>query len=214
MEQNKTIKNSSKSIAYSGNVTVKVVDKKGKQIGKTKKFKNSGRWPLFQFFTTCLAGDFNNAEPLRPKYIDLFHADESGGAVPQITDGTDSPKMSAYANEDNRRTLVTYAFNSTPKPETTKTGVSNNQLGSSKITYSFLIPFSHIDNKDDINMVCMYNKENITAFNYSEPSAFFFITEEDGENKKLGSLLEGSSKNNYNLIIEWVLTIKNEGAGE
>lgn len=191
-------------VTYFGDITVKVVDKKGVQKGKTKTFKNNGRWPLFSFLTTCLDGNYDTAENMRPRFINLFHADDAGATVPNISDDRLSPEIKEFAKEDKKRTLITYSYveNNISVP-----AEGEGQLGSSSITYKFTIPFAHINTSDDINMICLYSKENYNV--YENPSAFFFV--KDIEDKtKLGSLLSNETTNkNYNLLIEWTLTFKN-----
>ena len=80
-ENNKTnnikSQNSSKQfLGYHGIVKVGLM--KNNKLYSVKTFKNAGRWPLFYFFTSCLAGSYEDVDSLRPKFIDLFNYTGSG----------------------------------------------------------------------------------------------------------------------------------------
>lgn len=211
MENNKNIeiKLNSSYIAYSGDITVSFVDAEGRRRGKARIFKNAGRWPLFLFITTCLDGNFDVAKLMRPQYIELFHAANKGESIPNISDKDTSANLGKYINVNNLRTLVTYSFNEDNKVKVDPDGASkSSNLGSSSILYKFLIPFTHINTVDDINAICLYNSENYHK--YTEPSMFFFVRDED-DTAKFGSLVDTSViSKNYNVVIEWKLTFKNE----
>lgn len=202
MENSVKVNLNSSYFTYFGDITIKVVDNKGIQKGRIKTFKNNGRWPLFSFLTTCLDGNYDIAENMRPKFINLFTAGQINDRIPLISDDLSSLKVRDYANFDHKRTLITYSYVENNIP-----AKGEGELGSASIKYKFMIPFAHIDTSEPINMICLYNKENYN--NYENPSAFFFVKNRENENM-LGSLLsEGTTNKNYNLVIEWTLTFKN-----
>lgn len=69
MVDNKTIKDT-QALKYEGFVTL-ALESNGK-IYNTVKSHNSGKWPLFYAVACSLAGNYDIAEPYRPKFIRLF----------------------------------------------------------------------------------------------------------------------------------------------
>ena len=59
---------SPESISYSGQVTIKIYDKKRKKIIGTKKIKNNGTLSLFKFLCRCLIDNYESNQ--RPRYLD------------------------------------------------------------------------------------------------------------------------------------------------
>lgn len=205
-------------LKYSGSINIKV--KNGDQILLNRNFHNSGRWPLFKFFSECLAGNFVNAEKLRPKYLHIFGV--QGDNVPNINDIEDSTNIQHYANIDNKITLTTFSTNTLPKIET-----DENNIGSSKIKIQFTIPFSNLNfnltNKDSservINLLCLYSDTGyFNPTDGGEPSAYFFVRKSNDpaseDYTKLGNLIDIDDKyisntSIYTLVIEWELSIGN-----
>lgn len=207
------------SIGYQGHIKVSVL-KKDKLIS-TRKFNNSGRYPLFQFITDCLAGNYKNAEIHRPYCLALFtiggetdNLESDSLKWSEIKDNikTSDNKIGYYAQSKNKVTYGDLFLKTVPKVEV-KSGI----IGNASITYTFNIPFSHIytESKTGINLVCLYDREN--RRNYDNPSAFFFVMNDDGTRVTSlvdTELLTDNSAVNYNLIIEWTLDISNKEEGD
>lgn len=69
MVNNKTIKDT-QALKYEGFVTLEL-EKDGK-VYNTINAHNAGKWPLFYAVACSLAGNYEIAEPYRPKFIRLF----------------------------------------------------------------------------------------------------------------------------------------------
>ena len=104
-------------------------------------------------------------------------------------------------------------------------------IGTAKITYDFLVPFTSLIFKktegsgwdytiDPFNLVCLYSKNNFWGnagsgnpkTTYGNPSAFFFVPDST-DSTKLGSLLPkdiSASSNEYSLEIKWTLQFSNK----
>ena len=76
----------------------------------------------------------------------------------------------------------------------------------SSITFKFLIPFSQLKNKDNINLFALYGENNKSSIN--SPSATFLLLDEYGS---LGSAISSSDNNKdyYTLSVEWVMRVNN-----
>lgn len=213
-------KNNTDSFSYSGIVRVKIL--KGNHIYSSKTIKNKGRWPLFNFFSLCLKGDYQSATAFQPKVINIFNVGEPGeDEIPNISDDT-GLNLSGYFNITNRVNLTPYPLNSSPDVSKTpdeSSGITV-PIGSSSITFKFLIPFTQLNISginNCINGLGLYCNQFLQSSNLDNPSAFFFIPELDSNNKptgKLGNLLEGIGNtidlSEYNLSIEWELMIGNK----
>lgn len=197
------------NLNYSGTIYVKVL--KGKKVYSSAVYKNQGRWPLFRFFSLCLAGQYNQASSLQPKFIDLFYLD---GVVPEISDNS-GVNLSSYLTAENRITVTSYPWTSLPyvsdSPDESSEALPE---GSSSIRYKFLIPFTQLNITQEnpkINALALYSDTYLNQF--EKPSAFFFVRDKDDETV-FGDLLDGVSflnnaSDEYNLSVEWELTISN-----
>lgn len=210
----------SESFYYTGKVKISLMRDNVKYF--TKVFYNHGRWPLFYFFNLCLAGDYGQAEEFRPRFINLFDFGLSNQEIkpPVIEDGsqTQSGKMTTWFNAQNNVSLISYPMMS--KPDVIVAGgTAAEEIGSSKITYKFTIPFTQIQTKTNqaIEGFALYSKQTKNSVtdpknldNLANPAAFFFLTDENGY---VTNLLQDLSNINlgdeYNLYIEWILTVRN-----
>ena len=100
------------TLAYTGNVTLsQYVGSKKVVVGKVH---NSGGKPLFDFFISCLTGDFTTANALLPRRIGLFTAKyNTDGSLSEITKkfgtwGLLLPARKVDSTEDN--SSVCYSF--------------------------------------------------------------------------------------------------------
>ena len=188
---------------YTGVVTASVM--KGKKVYSTKTFKNEGRWPLFYFLNCCLAGDYITADSYRPKFINLFYYQSSSQTPPDITQ--DGQNLSTIFGD--RRTLTSIPYMSQAKVTLDKS--TPNNVGNSKITYKFTIPFVQLNitstSTGGVNLIALYGNFNVDQ--PANPSAYLFIKDKNGN---LSDLIEGDPKtysNDFNLYIEWTLYIGN-----
>ena len=205
------------SFAYKGEIHVSL--QKNKKTYFTKTYKNHGRWPLFYFINMCLAQDYSSAESYRPKFINVFDFSLGDTAYPPtIEDGSDDPnhQIANYFNSANCISMIAYPYNSQPdvkyEPE---------ENGSSIITYKFTVPFTQINFKSDparIEGFALYASPTDASVNpvelscISNPCAYFFLT--DSISGKIVNLLKDlntdSLGDEYNLYIEWTLSIVNQ----
>lgn len=207
---------SSDAFSYSGKINVSL-QKNGKNYF-TKTYKNSGRWPLFYFLNICLRGDYEQADIYRPRFIDLFGLETlTGQNVPTIIDPEEnsvelhsSNKYSTYFNDNTRVSLMSYPYMSDPDVSVVNPASNPNiQIGSSKVTYKFTIPFTQLNlniSNPTINAFTLTWKQG----NIQDANAFFFVLD---ENNKIANLLEGLNGtqlgDEYNFYIEWTLKITN-----
>ena len=205
------------NVGYKGDVKISVI-KRNKTVS-IKKFKNSGRYPLFQFIVECLAGNYKNADIHRPYSLALFtigskdvQTKEEDLQLTKIYSNIKEYGIGHYATAEKRVTYGDVVIKTVPKVE-----VKSNVIGNASITYTFNIPFSHIYTESDtgINLICLYDRENRRI--YDNPSAFFFSVDENTQkvvNLVDSELLKDNSAVNYNLIIEWTLNISNLEEGD
>ena len=225
------------SILYEGNIHVRVL--RNNKVIREKTFQNNGRWPLFSHLVSALAGQYSEAEKNRPLVIGIYTIDyedtpNANGAIPEINDsGAADNKISKYANSANLRSGSPGMFMTAPEVKVTE----NAGIGTATVTYDFLVPFNSLiftnsggwdsaqepDQRykiDPLCLVCLYSKSNYWNANsdlvetktYGNPSAFFFVPNEDHPTL-LGSLLPkdmSASSNEYSLEIKWVLTFDNK----
>ena len=211
------------SFVYEGNVKVSLM-KDGKKYF-TKEYKNEGRWPLFYFLNLCLAGDYTVADEYRPRFINLFdfglsgQSGEPGEPVPNIHDDatSDLEKLQHYFNSDNCVSLIAYPFMS--KPDVRKQ--EKEDIGSSTITFKFTVPFTQISLKSHraIEGFALYCRQTVwgdiipnSNSSLYNPLVYVFLTDTTG--KKVANLLDNLQGvylgDEYNLYIEWTLTVTNQ----
>lgn len=200
-------------LKYKGEIKVTV--KKGNKVLSSQKYKNAGRWPLFYFLNNALKGDYSLAENWRPKFILLFQAAPEGDDIPIITTegATWDSQIQKYANYEHKSSFTPVPYSEDPVVYKTE----SLGIGSGYIIYKFIIPFTHIDIKKDTNLIGIYSKEAVNSgnINYGEPSMYFFIPKgtTPPDNTKLGNIVQlddNEKDTEYNLFIEWKLTISNE----
>ena len=66
------------NVSYEGKVKIELMH--GNRVYKTFNVKNTGKLPLFQFITRCLAGYFDVSNA--PKYLRIFHVDDINNLSP------------------------------------------------------------------------------------------------------------------------------------
>jgi len=204
----------SNSFNYNGEITVSLI--KNNKVYKSKTYHNNGRWPLFKFFSECLAGNFKNALPYRPQYLVLFSAADKGQLVPVIGDNPGEKSIAEYTVDGNRMSAGLIQVVENPK-----INVTENKIGSSDINLHFEIPFSYLVLKPNIGGVTKWKPINLLTLycanytpsnseNLSQPSTFAFISQVDNTlGDLLGDLNIESDQSNYSLKIDWKLAITN-----
>lgn len=135
MAKKKSPKNNkqTQTVVYSGEVTLKMVDKRGK-VRKVVRH-NSGSLALFTFITKALRGD--SAPLFRPSTIMGF--DESGA------------KVFMYAVPHNGTPLL---YNG----DTKVTGADASLNGSNSVMFTFMVPFQNVlSSAKSIKTIRLYN---------------------------------------------------------
>lgn len=188
---------------YSGKVKVGLM-KNGK-LFSVKKYTNEGRWPLFYFLCGCLAGDYTTINNYRPRYLQLFY--KTPGSERDLPNPTTQSDFASYFDEGNLVSLLPYPYTDTPKIEKIE-DISTDAIGSSKITYKFMIPFTqlNISASGNINYLALYCQEKVNQL--AQPSVYVFVQDSDG---KWANLITEtvSDMQNWNIYIEWTLEISN-----
>lgn len=207
----------SDSFVYSAKVKVSLMKENRKYF--TKEYTNHGRWPLFYFLNLCLAGDYAIADSLRPRFINLFDfgLTSQNRLPPEITDGAQRSenKIGTYFNSSNVVSLIAYPTMSKPDVDPRA-----DEIGRSTITFKFTVPFTQINLKATkaIEGFALYpaqtnlsSTEKDAYNNIENPAVYFFLTDSDG---KVTNLLKNLRSINlgdeYNLYIEWILSITNQ----
>ena len=217
VEEPKEVKVEASDTSFSYTGTINVSLKKGNKTYFTKRYKNKGRWPLFTFLNRCLRGDYNNAEAFRPKYINAFGNDSwINQDPPDITDEntTEGHNIGDYFKEDYRVTVSSYPYLSLPDVWDNPYNPTLN-IGESSVTYKFDIPFSQILSDKPVCAFALYaapvtasgDQSHLTDIN--NPCAYFFILDEHGKVTDMLKDVRESYTDEYNLYIEWTLSISN-----
>lgn len=190
---------SNSTISYSGEVKVEL--RRGSVIIKSSKYKNAGNWPLFYFLGLNLIGSYTQANNYIPKFIKLYNIGNKGDSTISVQD---------KFKQENLVTLTTPIYTVLPyieKHEGT-IGVADDQP-EVKVIFKFVIPFTQLASNRTINMFALYdqtNKETLT-----NPSAYFVLTKQENNVTVLDGIdADDSTANDYNLFIQWVMTIKNQ----
>lgn len=212
LEKNKNIEeicldSISNSFSYTGTVKVSIGIKDKKFV--TYEFKNNGRWPLFYFLNLCLMGQYNAADNQRPRLIQAFDFNSDGLNCPTILDDAAIGSGHCIGDWFNSTTLVSL----TPWPYEILPDISleENEIGSSSLTYKFTVPFTQLNIVNGIEGFALYSRKDQAVNN---PTAFFFLTDENGKIKDLLKRDNISSTyeigTEYNLYVEWNLRISNK----
>lgn len=198
-EESTLMSSSSVTLEYSGKVTVSLCKKD--KILQTKVYHNAGCSSLFKFIALCLQGDYARADKYRPCRVQLFN---NTSEYPPITEDLDWDKMKPLTG-----------FISSNRPAT----ISENN-GNYSTTIHFLVPAVYINKKilenNKINQICLYpGVVSDTTIEDNCSAYFLFVKEEeqtDGSTIIKWDALETTNENeNINLLIDWELSIKNNG---
>ena len=172
-------------LGYAGKVTLNL--KLDNQLIAKQTIHNTGRAPLFKFFASCLAADWNTASATFPSRIVLFSADNKEKEF-------DSSKWIAAKALTPSSGIM---------QSTTPEIITDSDLNSCAVRYHFRIPTSLIGGNDTavLGKIGLYSK--ITDL--KEPLAYIFIGEAEKE------LLKKAANNpNLVIVLDWELTISNQ----
>lgn len=172
-------------LGYAGKVTLNL--KLDNQLIAKQTIHNTGRVPLFKFFASCLAADWNTASATFPSRIVLFSA----------KNGEDDFDPSNWT--DTEALTPTSGIMQSTTPEIIANGVSNYCA----VRYHFRIPTSLLGGgkATNIGKIGLYSK---TA-TLNDPLAYIFIEDSD---KEILSKAENSP--NLVIVLDWELTISNQ----
>lgn len=186
---NKKIKvNSKSSLNYKGEVKVDILD--GKRIISSRKIKNNGKISLFIFLAQCLTGKYNMAELNRPCYVQLFSVDP------------DTPEADLF-NLQTEWEQKTFPINMSTSP-TIDYNSSDTEYAQG--AFKFIIPFSQIIDKDNLNLLVLKSQKNVASEDQKEVCAYIYLND---PNRSPLIPDELADDDRYNIFIEWTLSISN-----
>lgn len=181
------------NIEYSGKITIAIQD--GNKIISKKEYHNNGSNSLFNFLCLCIKGDYATANEKRPFYIKAFKAAD--------TETPDSIKT--YLTGKGYERLGQFDTN---RITSGSTAVGYNKVATvedNKVTLHFRLPYSLITSQE-LNMFCLYGKDYGGDNNTKNWSAYYLLTNDD---ETAFTNLTINSSQNYNLLLEWTMTIDN-----
>lgn len=211
---------SNDSFSYNGKLNIKL--EKNGLILDDKVFYNHGSLQLFDYLVKCLGGKAISAESKRPTMLQGFLYEDGREQVltkDKIKQALKNPMAQKNNSTDEQIAGITVtpattrvAYNELPRysyNEGKRTSAeSDNGIleDAASVTYHFRIPAVYIT-ANKINMFCLY----YTTAELINFSACFLLTKEDDQGNPIDwDWLDFSDQNdNYNLIIDWTLTIKN-----
>ena len=212
-KKNTITENKTNSFSYVGDITISFL--KNNKVCRSVHYKNNGRWPLFKFFSECLAGNYKNAISYRPQYLVLYYANDKGQPIPVISDTEGS--IASYTKTENK--ISSGLIQVVEDPLITLT---EDNIGACTVKFHFEIPFSYlslIESSGDskwkpINLLTLYcsNFAPVNDNNLKQPSTFCFIPDEHDDTvlgDLLGRLNIDTDQSNYSLRIDWTLSITN-----
>lgn len=196
--------NSSLNIKYKGIITVSL-ERNNKCVSK-KIFHNAGTEYLFNFIVQCIAGNYENAEALRPIYLNIYSKDAASQQIPQVDIDVD------FTEKKNLTTIVA----------STAVGISQIAGGYSAL-FKFRVPVAQLNTArtseslwySNLNLLALFSKQYYTM---NKPSAYAFATDNTDEEPKVISLIPkelwGPSGvrteiNDYVLNIQWEMQFTN-----
>lgn len=150
----------------------------------SRRYKNQGGAPLFNFLARCLGGKYQEAEAFRPRYVQLFYVDPSAPAAEVLKRGDAVEKSSKVLYKSDP--VIDDTDSSTP---------------SAKTTLEFMLPFTQINTGGgDINLAALYAKNNDAQKDYCA-----FVSFDPNKTRPTS----GDSAD-YNLFIQWDLKVLNK----
>ena len=197
MQIEKNINSISPTIAYEGEVTLKIYNE-AKLIKSITKH-NSGTDKLFSFIQSCLRGSFEEAKSARPsKLILLKSGTITGNGL--IDDKYSTPEGETGREFWNNAHTISPAILYNKVPNSGKETKNNNVYYF--LNYSFRIPFSLLASNSVISKLALVPE--IFTGNPEEICAYFRIPDPIDVSKY---------DSNYTLIVDWKLKFKNVSGG-
>ena len=189
---------SAATLEYSGKIKVSYC--KGNKVVKSKTYSNTGCGPLFKFIALSLQGDYRMAEKYRPVKVKLFnnlasHPENwSWDVVKPITNfitTTTTSDIAQISDEDGKiigyKTILHFLV---PAVLVDKSSISNNI-------------------NSYINQICLYSGKELNEQNCS---AYFLLTDVDDDGNLVWDGLDVQDiAENINILIDWEMSIKNNG---
>ena len=172
-------------LGYSGIVTLRLA--RDNKILEQATIHNAGRIPLFRFFASCLAADWNMASSTFPSRIVVFSAEN------------DETEFDSKKWTKNTAITPDSGIMQATVPEI----ISDEEDNSCAVKYHFRIPTSLIGSgsASNIGKIGLYSK-NVTL---SDPLAYIFI------NSATKSLITNAANNpNVVILLDWELIISNK----
>ena len=176
--------NNTNTLNYSGDITLKILD--GDRVISTKEYHNTGTQKLFNFFGSCLRGEFRAAKSIRPCRVILFEA--GTGEI------KDSVPTAEYWNKNTKASTAVY-YDSTPVVLDTEDG------DGTTVQYHFRLPFLSLRSGAIITKVGLY--PSIYSDEAGDLCAYYYLDQDSYINVPLRG-------GNYTIVIDWKLTIKNK----
>ena len=193
------------TVKYSGKV--KVCIQRGNRTIFTKQYNNSGLPNLFRFLALALSGNYTNQ--IMPSKLKLF------GAKTNVDMTSDSAKPNNFSwvnNFSGEKPILEglspfINYDTTPLVEQ-KVDTQNKDLSYFDVTFHFRIPSTLIGG-NNIYAIGLF-PNNIIDGNEINASAYYLFAE--GENWT--PLIPEDTTGDFNLVIDWTLSLKNETKGE
>ena len=203
--------NNSINIGYTGTVTISICDNKNNIIS-TKKHHNEGSANLFKYFCYCIAGDYKGAASIQPRKVvlisrknatvsiatvkNLFNSGSSEGVTEAIT-------ISSSGAIDTYGTII-------PEEVTTAGTSTSTMLRPWKAILHFRIPYAYITSNTIAGLILFpENTAKVDLTNITKDWQAYYLLTKEGNSGEEWAELSINSGQNYNLIIDWELSISN-----
>jgi len=193
------------NIGYSGIVNITVTDEKNKPVAQSK-HKNNGSKNLFKFLADCLCGNAVSAINQKPSKIVLLTTTEAITDANVLEEELNRGKTTDTKLIAATRLIAAYGRNI--PDEVVETDETKKMLTAYTATLHFRIPYAYITNTE-VYGLALYPADTTDVSSaeqlHTNWSAYYIFKNEDNITRPL----EISSEKNYNLIVDWVLTVGN-----
>ena len=184
------------SIGYQGTINLSV--KHGNRTIINKQYHNNGRYKLFKFIASCLAGNVGQqAKPVKIKLFDYPSETQTPANFSWFTDSRYLTEVSPYILYDATPTIkLKHNVNITD---------GNNDTDYYEVNFHFNIPFAYIAGAK-IYAVGLYPNNAVDPKN--DVYAYYLFTNE--EKTDWDEVVIGDTTSDFSLIINWTLSISNK----
>lgn len=191
---------------YTGTVTVSLIQ--NNVVVSSRKYKNAGRAPLFQFIATCLNGYYDEVKKLRPTKIALWKNSNDYKDI-ALTNDLFSPSTETELEFFDKMKCITdlITINTPGRPGTGTTGSWSAFL-------HFLIPASQISNEGNTDLE--FNQAALYAMGETDktkPSAYFLYLNETNTAFEPIKIAKADITTTT-IAIDWELNISNYNANQ